>query len=223
MNQASRSSWTGAVARLAIRWTSRLVNAWRLRGRPDHRQRIRRSRRILAKLRSRGMRGEAGRCFAYLRKVEPLAFEEIVLTAFEDAGCLVLRNLSYSGDGGIDGRCMPPGSGWRQWGLQVKRYDGHVTARHVAQFGAAVVRHGLAGGLFVHCGRTGALSYTTARTVQIQVVSGDGLLALLLHQHLPGLRGLPQAMRQVDPSLRGKGCPSDQGRSHLQAGTRRDR
>jgi restriction system protein len=174
--------------RTALKCLSRLVNAWRLRGLPEHRWRVRRSRRLLARLRSAELRCEPARCFAYLRKIEPLVFEELVLTAFEDAGCLVLRSTTYSGDGGVDGLCFVPGGGWRPWALQIKRYAGHVAAKHVCALGLLVEQRGLAGGLFVHCGRTGSLSWTTSHRASLHVVSGQQLLRLLIHRAAPAMR-----------------------------------
>lgn len=41
---------------------------------------------------------------AYLRRIDPLVFEELVLSALARRGYAILRNERYSGDGGIDGR-----------------------------------------------------------------------------------------------------------------------
>nr|WP_306670548.1 restriction endonuclease [Acidithiobacillus ferrooxidans] len=46
------------------------------------------------------------RRIAYLRKIDPLVFEELVLDAFQKEGWLVQRSTRYSGDGGIDGRIV---------------------------------------------------------------------------------------------------------------------
>lgn len=177
----------GPLARLiswAAKWLSRAANAIRLRNLPAHRRRVRRSRAVLAELRA--MRGEAAaaRAFSYLRQVDPLVCEEVVLSALEDAGALVLRNRRYSGDGGIDGRCWLPGAGWRLLAVQIKRYDAAVTPSHVAAFGELVRQGRWAGGLFVHCGRTGPMSYTALRGTRLVLVSGDVLLRLLIDKEL---------------------------------------
>lgn len=175
------------VARMAswsAKWLSRVTNAIRLRNLPAHRRRVRRSRAVLAELRA--MRGEAtaARAFGYLRQVDPLVCEELVLSALEDAGAFVLRNRRYSGDGGVDGRCWLPGAGWGLHAVQIKRYDAAVTPSHVAAFAELVGRGRWAGGLFVHCGRTGPTSYTALRGTRLVLVSGDALLRLLIDKQL---------------------------------------
>ncbi len=89
---------------------SRAINTFRLLDRPAHLRRIARSRRILATLaRFRG-EGAGARAFAYLRTVDPHTFEEVVLSSIEAAGFVVLRNRRYTGDGGVDGRVLIPGT-----------------------------------------------------------------------------------------------------------------
>lgn len=41
---------------------------------------------------------------AYLRKVDPYAFEELIMTLLQRKGFVIGRNKRYSGDGGLDGR-----------------------------------------------------------------------------------------------------------------------
>jgi len=144
----------------------------------------------------------AARAFGYLRKVDPLVCEEVVLSALEDAGALVLRNRRYTGDGGIDGRCWLPGCGFGLHAVQVKRYDSAITPSHVANLGDLVVRQRHAGGLFVHCGRTGPASYAALRGTGLLLVSGEGLVRLLVGRELPvrrlaGSRSSSPATRQV--------------------------
>lgn len=45
-----------------------------------------------------------GQKIAYLRKIDPFVFEELLLEGFERRGFEVIRNRRYTGDGGIDGR-----------------------------------------------------------------------------------------------------------------------
>ena len=56
--------------------------------------------RVLNKLNS--LPGD-GQRLTYLRKISPYVFEELLLSAFERQGLAVVRNASYSGDGGLDG------------------------------------------------------------------------------------------------------------------------
>lgn len=144
----------------------------------------------------------AARAFGYLRKVDALVCEEVVLSALEDAGALVLRNRRYTGDGGIDGRCWLPGCGFGLHAVQVKRYDSAITPSHVADLGDLVVRQRHAGGLFIHCGRTGPASYAALRGTGLVLISGEGLLRLLVARELPvrhlaGSRSTSPVARQV--------------------------
>jgi len=166
-----------------VRAMSMLFNWIRLRGRPEHQRRVRQARRALRTLRSmQGVAAEA-RFFSYCRKVEPLAFEELVLCSFEAAGAFIVRNRRYSGDGGIDGRAWVPGSGW--CAIQVKRYGGHICRNHVATFGATLTRSRFDQGLFVHCGRTGSTVYQHLTDRRIVLVSGQSLVALICRRQLP--------------------------------------
>lgn len=181
---AARDAGEGsALRRLVTRLASRAVNAMRLAGLAAHRRRVAQSRRVLRVLRA--FRGEAvaGRCFCYLRQVEPAVFEEVVLSALEDAGLFVLRNRRYTGDGGIDGRVWVPGQGWHA--VQIKRYGSHINSRHVEEFGAVVRGQGFGGGLFVHTGRSGAAVYTSLTGTRLTLVSGECLLRLVLARCLP--------------------------------------
>lgn len=176
------ASWLGCrLGSLA----SRTLNWWRLRDHPGHRRRIAASRRLLHTLRGFSGEGVGGRAFAYLRTVDPLLYEETVLSALEDAGAVVLRNLRYTGDGGIDGRCWLPGRGIRPFAIQCKRYGSAVAPRHMVEFCRAIAGGRFAGGLFIHCGRTGPLSYEAMRGRSVHLVSGQVMLNLMLSGHLP--------------------------------------
>nr|WP_242477863.1 restriction endonuclease [Rubrivivax gelatinosus] len=101
------------------------------------------------------------------------------MSAIEAAGYIVLRNRAYTGDGGIAGRVVVPGSLTRTWAVQVKRYGSTVTPSHISDFVNAIREGGHAGGLFVHCGRTGPLAYRGMAGAPIELISGTALLALL--------------------------------------------
>ncbi|WP_250151835.1 restriction endonuclease, partial [Escherichia coli] len=64
------------------------------------------------------LQGDARR-LKYLRKISPYVFEELLLLAFEQQGMPVIRNPSYSGDGGLDGQVVINGE---RWLIQAKRY-----------------------------------------------------------------------------------------------------
>lgn len=189
MTMAQHLSPIGArgLGRLLTTSASRGLNWWRLRGHPGHRRRVAASRRLLQTLRGFSGDGIAGRVFAYLRTVDPLLYEETVLSALEDAGAMVLRNLRYTGDGGVDGRCWLPGHGLRPLALQCKRYGSTVAPKHVADFCRVINSGHFAGGLLVHCGRTGPLSYQALQGHPVRLVSGQAMLDLVLLGQLPAL------------------------------------
>lgn len=168
--------------RICMRLVSRLANALRLAGLAGHHANIRRARRALRRVRAFDGDGRDARCIAYLRAVEPAVFEELVLSALEDAGNPVLRNRRYTGYGGVDGCVWLAGAGW--CAVQSKRYAGHIDHEHVRAF-AGVVRAGRYGaGLFVHTGRSGAAVYGHLRGAQVLLLSGARLLRLVLDGEL---------------------------------------
>ncbi|PCF94101.1 restriction endonuclease [Vreelandella nigrificans] len=143
---------------------------WRKR---SHRQKERQARRSLAVLTTIQ---EPGRKFAYLRKVDPFVFEEMILEAYEQQGYKVKRNHRYTGDGGIDGRVYLDG---QLHLIQAKRYAGHISAAHVREFCQIVAVKGCKG-IFVHTGRTGSASHYSAKcNGNVTIISGQRLLDLL--------------------------------------------
>ncbi|MBC3211061.1 restriction endonuclease [Serratia fonticola] len=138
-----------------------------------HRRYQQQARRVLERLPL--LEGD-GQRLAYLRKINPYVFEELLLTAFELRGYRIKRNRRYSGDGGLDGQVWIDG---QRYLIQAKRYGRAITPTHVAEFGALVRREGCRG-LFVHTGRTGPKSRAElARIPEIELLSGQRLLALL--------------------------------------------
>lgn len=115
------------------------------------------------------------RRMAYLRTLDPLVFEELVLDAFQKKGWIVERNRRYSGDGGLDGKVFMDNR-WR--GIQCKRYKGAIQTAHVDRFARDLQKFGLETGYFVHTGRTPAGA--RHRQGNVIVVSGAALLDLLL-------------------------------------------
>lgn len=120
--------------------------------------------------------GEEGKMIAYLRKINPYVFEELLLIAFEKKGYKVYRNKRYSGDGGIDGRVKKDGV---LYFVQAKRYKSHVNNKHVAAF-VDVCRENDVKGFFVHTGKTGKNSLgIVIKSDRVQIISGKNLIALL--------------------------------------------
>jgi restriction system protein len=115
------------------------------------------------------------RAIGYLRKVDPLVFEEMILTELEERGHTIRRGARYSGDGGVDGTFWMDGALWL---IQAKRYGAAINRAHVEAFGAVCSARG-AKGLFVHTGRTGGLARTAeAENPHIRIVSGRDLVTL---------------------------------------------
>ncbi|WP_237770577.1 restriction endonuclease, partial [Enterobacter hormaechei] len=109
----------------------------------------------------------------------PYVFEELLLSAFERQGLTVVRNASYSGDGGLDGQVIIDGEHWL---IQAKRYSRAVSPAHVEDFDRLLLQSGRRG-LFIHTGRTGKMS-RTIRTAspRLRIISGQRLLAILAGQ-----------------------------------------
>ncbi len=151
----------------------RLFDVWREWRLPrSHRRRIRAARRVLTRIHG----WEAARIFGYLRKIDPLMFEELVLESFARTGFRVRRNRRYSGDGGIDGQVWLNGT-WAP--VQCKRYSAHINPAHVADFAVVLQRCRARAGLFIHTGRTGPASREGAASAGVTIISGRRLIALL--------------------------------------------
>ncbi|WP_165390962.1 restriction endonuclease [Pseudoduganella lutea] len=169
--------WRTALSKLAVRCFSRWLNASRLAGLPGHQRNVRQSRRVLRAVRGFTEPGVGARSLAYLRAVDPLVFEEVVMSALEDAGLLVLRSRRYSGDGGVDGTVWLPGRGW--YAVQSKRYRHHVCLEHICAFSQVLASQDFDGGLFVHTGRSGAALYPQMDAGGIALLSGERLIRLV--------------------------------------------
>lgn len=165
-----------------MRLLSTAVNTVRLAGLPFHQRNVRKSRRVLREVRQFREPGMVARCLTYLRQVDPLVFEEVVLSALEEAGLLVLRNRSYSGDGGVDGAGWGPKCGWLA--VQVKRYSSHIDRDYFLDFRDVIQCRHFNGGLFVHTGRSCVGAYAFLPDSGIILLSGERLITLLLQRKL---------------------------------------
>ncbi|EKA5326686.1 restriction endonuclease [Salmonella enterica] len=115
---------------------------------------------------------------AYLRKVDPYAFEELIMTLLQRKGFVIGRNKRYSGDGGLDGRFE---HNRQLWLIQAKRYSNRIKQEHVSAFASLLKENNCSGGIFVHTGKTPASvrEYVKAcPSPQIEIISGDRLLNL---------------------------------------------
>lgn len=157
-----------------------------------HRWRRRQARAMCEQLRGRDRDQPAGIHYIRLRAMDPLAFEELLLEAFERGGHRVIRNRRYTGDGGLDGEVIIDGE---RWLIQAKRYRDTIKPEHVRDF-AQLCAIRQQRGLFIHTGRTGGMSRTVVdRATGIEIVSGQRLLALLTGapfqpDNLPSRRGI---------------------------------
>lgn len=149
-----------------------------------HRRRRRQAARVVERVRGIHGRSEGetfARRLAYLRRIDPLTFEELVLDAFERSpGHKAIRNRRYTGDGGIDGRVLLPGGAIV--GVQCKRYTGPINWQHVEQFSVDLLASGMDSGVFVHTGRTpqGRGEQRRRPPGGVEILSGQRLLDFLL-------------------------------------------
>lgn len=109
-----------------------------------------------------------------MRRMDPFAFEELVVYALKKHGYRAWHGRRYTGDGGIDGYVRVNG---RKCYIQDKRYRGVIKPEHVALF-SIICRKDKRHGYFVHTGKTGSsASYADSRYVSI--ISGERLLRLV--------------------------------------------
>ena len=129
-------------------------------------------------------RGEMqpGQVLAYLRKIDPLEFEEIVLLSLRSAGFTVKNRGRYTGDGGVDGEVSRSGVDYI---VQCKRYSGSIAAKDVERLENECARR-RCGGLFVHTGKTGKGSRQVVAKdwSRVKIISGDALVGLLTGKNL---------------------------------------
>lgn len=112
---------------------------------------------------------------AYLRKIDPYVFEELLLTAIEQKQHVVVRNVKYSHDGGIDGEFLLND---KKVLIQAKRYRSYIKTAHVLEFKSKCEVLGVKG-LFIHTGKT----RSSAKLISgdsIEIISGAKLISLLL-------------------------------------------
>ena len=161
------------VALFAIAVVFRILyRLWRRPRARRHRYHIRQARRVIDRIES--IPNPAQR-MAYLRKIDPLTFEELLLEAAKRRGYRIHRNKRYSGDGGVDGRIESNG---RVFLIQAKRYSGHVNRQDVADFRKLVEQSGCYG-MFCHTGRTGAATREVGKTDRVTILSGESLLRFI--------------------------------------------
>jgi restriction system protein len=160
---------------------SRFLNSWKLFRKYKHKYRIKKSHDVRKKL----LEISKSKFFypkiiVYLKKIDPYVFEELIMSAIEESNIRVYRNTSYSNDGGIDGafKCS-----YGKFFIQCKRYQNHINAKHVIKFASIVNMEKVKGGIFVHTGKTGALSkHLVKNNPDIVFISGEKLVDLILNK-----------------------------------------
>ena len=140
-----------------------------------HQQYIRLAERVLEQLRDGEV--QLPKALGILRKMNPYAFEELLLTCCQSQGWKIERNFRYTGDGGIDGRVIIAG---RLYLIQAKRYRGYINLKHIHDFNQAIQREKAYGGFFIHSGKTGELSKELLREYQIGLLSGQRLVDFVM-------------------------------------------
>jgi restriction system protein len=146
-----------------------------------HQQNIQQANHMLEQLRLQRLTLTFPKAIAILRGMSPYAFEELLLTCFEEQGWKIQRNLRYSHDGGVDGRVL---IGGKLYLIQAKRYRQYIDPYHIHQFYRVIQQEKAAGGFFVHTGKTRALSKELLQNYKITLVSGQKLIDLVLGQQL---------------------------------------
>lgn len=113
---------------------------------------------------------------AYLRKIDPFVFEELLLESLEQRGYQVIRNKRYTGDGGIDGKVIMHGETLL---IQAKRYRGFISLQHVRDF-ESLCEKNQCKGIFCHTGKTRPeLRKALNQSDRLILISGQKLIQLL--------------------------------------------
>lgn len=138
-----------------------------------HKRKQKTAHRVIAKLNTFP---DFPRKIAYLRKIDPFVFEELLLHSFEAQGFKVVRNRSYTGDGGIDGVFY---LNEEKFLIQAKRYKGLVSTNHIHTINAMAVNQGCYA-VFCHTGKTPKTTLDFYRKHDSTlIISGEKLLNLI--------------------------------------------
>ncbi len=162
-----------------IKWFSRIINRISLIGKWVHLYIIKKAKKVLIKIKEiYADKKSGGKALLYLRKINPYVFEELVLTAIENSNIRVIRNKSYSNDGGIDGVFnLKQG----KVVVQAKRYKSYINNKHVKEFSSIIKNEEYLFGVFAHTGRTGNKAKNTIKVENNMVfISGDLLIKILV-------------------------------------------
>ena len=142
-----------------------------------HQQYIRLAEIVLKRLRDRSTIVQLPEALGILRKMNPYAFEELLLTCCHEQGWEIERNFRYSNDGGIDGRVLIAG---KLYLVQAKRYKNYINPKHIRDFHRVIEGDKAVGGFFIHTGKTGDMSKELLREYRITLLSGQRLVNFVL-------------------------------------------
>lgn len=159
---------------------SKLLNRVRLIGKWKHLFRIKKAKQVQKTLfQIKNQNDEYYRkIFGYLRKINPFVFEELVLSVIEKQNIRIIRNKSYSNDGGIDGKFVFNG---KVFIVQCKRYQSYINNKDVEKLFNDIKIHKADFGVFVHTGKTGEKSKNMFKIEEkIILVSGQNMIDLIM-------------------------------------------
>jgi restriction system protein len=162
-----------------IKYISKILNRISLIGKFVHLYRIKKAKQILKKIKEiNAIPNNGGRVINYLRKINPYVFEELVLSVIENSNVRVIRNKSYSNDGGIDGIFkLSKGKVL----VQCKRYKSYINPKDVMQLSQTVKEQKYYFGIFVHTGKTGEKSKDNIKIENnTMIISGSLLINFLV-------------------------------------------
>lgn len=143
-----------------------------------HHLRIKQATRIVETLNTFDGQYRIPQALVYLRKINPYAFEELLLNTFYTHGYKIKRNISYSGDGGIDGKVYDKQG--NIYLIQAKRYSGLINRSHLVHFHHAILRQKAKGGFFIHTGKTSKICLSEYRNTNIKILSGTELVNFIV-------------------------------------------
>lgn len=142
-----------------------------------HQWNIQHGDRVLQQLRSKTTEVELPMVLGTLRRINPYAFEELLMTCCMEQGWQIQRNFRYSNDGGVDGRVL---IAEKLYLIQAKRYRGYIKSEHIRNFSNVIQQEGASGGFFIHSGKTGPLAQELLFKYQINLISGQQLVNFVL-------------------------------------------
>lgn len=151
------------------------LTIWLLFQRKSQRSRIKKALKIISLIRQKEFKEHPERLFAYIRKIDPFVFEELLLLSFKARGIKIQHNKRYTGDGGIDGIIFLEN---KRYAIQAKRYTQHINASHSNHFKQAISSNRCSGGFFIHTGKSGQGVYQNLDS-SIYLISGANLHRLL--------------------------------------------